>query len=67
MRAQPAKNAAPLVGLFAGYVLSLNWRGFDVGTCAFITLHLRFFGQRRWHWALAYGLAVAALLSAFFS
>ncbi len=64
---EPIKAVAPLMGLFAGYVLSLNWLGFDVGTFAFVALHLRFLGRRSWPWSLAYGISLAVILSAFFS
>ena len=67
MPVEPIRNVVPAMGLFAGYVLSLNWLGFDVGTFAFVVLFSRIYGECRWRWALGYGISLATLLSAFFS
>ena len=64
---QPATGVFTVVVLFAAYVLSLNWLGFDVGTffflCAFLWLH----GERRWPWLFGYSLSFALSMSLFFS
>ncbi len=57
----------PTVLLFAGYVLSLPWLGFDVGTFAFVGLFLQLAGEKRWWWVLGYSLAFAFCSALFFS
>lgn len=61
-------DVAVVIGLFAGYVASLGWLGFDLGTCLFIAAFLRLHGERRWRWLLAYaivfGLGLAGVFSA---
>lgn len=52
--------------LFTLYVLSLDWLGFDVGTCLFIAAFLFMHGERRWLWLIAYSLAFAFLVTFFF-
>ena len=63
----PVKSIVPVVSLFAGYVITLPWLGFDVGTFLFISLFLWFHGERRWQWVLGYGLCAATLMALFFS
>jgi len=57
----------PVVGLFAIYVISLRWLGFDVGTCLFLGIFLWLQGERRWQWLLGYSISLASALSIFFS
>ena len=63
--AEPA-NAWPAMLLFAAYVLSLNWLGFDVGTCLFTAAFLYQQGERRWLWLIGYAVAFALLVTVFF-
>lgn len=63
----PVVTIVPVVSLFAGYVITLPWLGFDVGTFLFISLFLWFHGERRWQWVLGYGLSAATLMALFFS
>ncbi len=68
--AEPAGRAAdagPVMLLFAAYVLSLNWLGFDVGTCLFIAAFLYLQGERRWPWLIGYSVAFAFIVTLFFS
>lgn len=64
---KPAADVLPVVGLFAGYVLSLQWLGFDVGSFLFLLAFLWLHGERRWPWLLAYSFSFALALSIFFS
>lgn len=64
---QPAAAAAPVIALFAAYVLSLPWLGFDAGTWLFVSAFLRLHGERRTVWALGYGLAFSLPTALFFS
>ena len=64
---EPVTTVLPIVGLFAIYVLTLPWLGFDVGTCLFLLASLRIHGERRWPWLAAYSVAFAFSLAVFFS
>jgi hypothetical protein len=57
----------PVVGLFTGYVVSLQWLGFDVGTFVFLAAFLFLHGERRLAWLLGYSISIAWLLSVSFS
>ncbi len=61
-----AAGAGPVMLLFAAYVLSLNWLGFDGGTCLFIAAFLYLQGERRWPWLIGYSVAFALLVTLFF-
>ena len=60
-------DAARVIGLFAVYVLSLNWLGFDAGTALFVAAFLWFHGERRLPWLLGYSIALGFALALFFS
>ena len=64
---EPAAHIVPVVALFAAYVLSLHWIGFDVGTTLFLGAFLWLHGERRWAWLLAYSISFGFLVSMFFS
>lgn len=64
---EPVADVLPIVGLFAAYVSSLPWLGFDVGTCLFIAACLYCQGERRWPWLLGYSLAFAFAATWFFA
>lgn len=64
---EPITDVLPSMGLFAFYVLSLNWLGFDVGTFLFVGAFLWLQGERRWFWLVAYSLTFAMALALFFS
>lgn len=63
----PISSVLPVITLFIGYVISLPWLGFDVGTFVFVCLFLWLHGERRLQWTLGYGLLFAALTALFFS
>jgi len=67
--AEPAGRAAaagPVMLLFTAYVLSLNWLGFDAGTCLFTGIFLYLQGERRWPWLIGYSVTFALLVTLFF-
>jgi len=60
-------DVAPVIGLFAGYVLTLQWLGFDIGTMLFVATFLWLQGERRWHWLIGYSISLSFGLALFFS
>ena len=60
-------DVAPVIGLFAVYVLTLEWLGFDVGTTLFVASFLLLQGERRWHWLAGYSISLGFGLAWFFS
>ena len=62
-----AASTLSVVLLFVGYVLTLPWLGFDVGTFVFVALFLRLAGEEKWSWALGYSLVFAFSSALFFS
>jgi len=60
-------SVLPVMGLFAAYVLTLEWLGFDLGTVLFIAAFLLIQGERRPAWLVAYSLVFGALVALFFS
>jgi putative tricarboxylic transport membrane protein len=64
---EPITDVLVVMGLFAAYVITLHWLGFDVGTCLFLGVFLWLHGERRWPWLLGYSISFAFALSIFFS
>ena len=60
-------NVAPVIGLFAAYVLTLQWFGFDIGTMLFVAAFLWLHGERRWRWVIGYSISLSFGLAFFFS
>ena len=60
-------DVAPVIGLFAAYVLTLQWLGFDIGTMLFIAAFLWLQGERRWRWLIGYSISLSFGLALFFS
>ena len=60
-------DVAPVIGLFAAYILTLEWLGFDIGTMLFVVAFLWLQGERRWHWLIGYSLSLSFGLAVFFS
>lgn len=60
-------DVAPVIGLFAAYVLTLEWLGFDIGTTLFMAAFLWRQGERRWHWLVGYSISLGFGLAFFFS
>jgi len=61
------KGVLLVILLFIGYVITLPLLGFDLGTFAFVALFLRLTGEKKWQWALGYGLVFALSSALFFS
>jgi len=64
---ESAADVAPVIGLFALYVLTLQWLGFDIGTMLFVAVFLWLQGERRWHWLIGYSMSLGFGLALFFS
>jgi hypothetical protein len=64
---EPVSRVSPLMILFAAYVLTLEWLGFDVGTVLFVASALWLYGERRLHWNIGYAICFAVLVSLLFS
>ena len=64
---EPVADVAPVIGLFAAYVLTLEWLGFDIGTVLFVAAFLWLQGERRWHWLFGYSISLGFGLALFFS
>lgn len=60
-------DVAPVIGLFAAYVLTLEWLGFDIGTTLFMAAFLWRQGERRWRWLVGYSISLGFGLAMFFS
>jgi hypothetical protein len=60
-------DVVPVMGLFAAYVLSLQWLGFDIGTMLFVAAFLWLQGERRWAWLIGYSISLSFTLALFFS
>ncbi len=60
-------DVVPVIGLFAAYVPTLQWLGFDIGTMLFIAAFLWLQGERRWHWLIGYSMSLGFGLALFFS
>lgn len=60
-------EVAPVIGLFAAYVLSLQWLGFDIGTALFVAVFLWLQGERRLPWIFGYSISLGFGLAMFFS
>jgi putative tricarboxylic transport membrane protein len=60
-------SVLPVIILFAVYVLSLEWVGFDVGTVLFVASFLFLQGERRVVWLIAYSLVFGIVVALFFS
>jgi hypothetical protein len=64
---ESAVDVAPVIGLFAAYVLTLEWLGFDIGTLLFVAAFLWLQGERRWRWLFGYSISLGFGLALFFS
>ena len=65
-RAESPRDVWPVMLLFAVYVVSLRWLGFDVGTCLFVGVFLYMQGERRRLWLIGYSIAFAFYVTWFF-
>lgn len=60
-------SVLPAMLIFSVYVLSLEWLGLDVGTVIFVALFLWLHGERRWYWAVSYGVVFGMTAALLFS
>lgn len=60
------EGVLPVMALFAGFILTLPWLGFDGGSFLFLGSFLWLHGERRWTWILGYSLSFASAASLFF-
>jgi len=63
---EPVRDSLPVMLLFAAYVLSLGWLGFDVGTFLFLCVFLWVHGERRPAWVVGYAFVFASFAAFFF-
>ena len=61
------RDVIPTMVIFSGYVLSLEYLGFDLGTILFIGIYLRVNGEKSWKWIIIYSLLFGILIPYFFS
>lgn len=66
-RLESVRSVVPVISLFTGYVLTLRWLGFDVGTALFVSSFLWLHGERRLRWNIGYAICFAVLVSLLFS
>lgn len=52
--------------ILAGFVLSMNWIGFDAATCLFMIALMFLQGERRPQWLVGFSVVFAVLVSLFF-
>ncbi len=64
---EPTKISGPIIGVFALYVIALEWLGFDLATVLFIATFLWLQGETRWLWIVSYSLCFGMLAALFFS
>lgn len=63
----PIKEILPIIVLFAVYVLTLPWLGFDLGTILFVAIFLRMKNERNWFWVLGYSISFGLAIALFFA
>ena len=61
------KDIVPAIFIFAGYILSLEFLGFDIGTVLFIAIFLKVHGEKKWKNIVFYSLLFGILVPLFFS
>ncbi|QEW07357.1 tripartite tricarboxylate transporter TctB family protein [Nitrincola iocasae] len=63
----PIKEILPIIVLFAVYVLTLPWLGFDLGSILFVAIFLRMKNERNWFWVLGYSISFGLAIALFFA
>ncbi|WP_417578936.1 tripartite tricarboxylate transporter TctB family protein [Nitrincola sp.] len=64
---EPIKEILPIIVLFAVYVLTLPWLGFDLGSILFVAIFLRMKNERNWFWVLGYSISFGLAIALFFA
>ncbi|RXJ82557.1 tripartite tricarboxylate transporter TctB family protein [Arcobacter sp. F2176] len=57
----------PIMVLFAIYVFTLEYLGFDLGTVLFLAVSLYIHGEKRLPWVIGYSLVYGFVIAYFFS
>ncbi len=61
------KDIIPAIFIFTGYILSLEFLGFDIGTILFVAIFLKVHGEKKWKNIVFYSLLFGILVPLFFS
>jgi len=61
------KDVFPAMLIFTGYILSLEFLGFDIGTTLFIAIFLKVHGETKWKLLIIYSILFGFLVPYFFS
>jgi len=61
------RDVLPVMVIFTGYILSLEFLGFDIGTTLFTAIFLKVHGETNWKMILIYSMFFGFLVSYFFS
>jgi len=64
---EAVSSVLPVMALFAGYVIALEWLGFDLATVIFVAAFLALQGERRAPWLVGYSVCFGMLVALFFS
>ncbi|WP_024953725.1 tripartite tricarboxylate transporter TctB family protein [Sulfurospirillum arcachonense] len=61
------RDVLPAMVIFSGYILSLEYLGFDIGTTLFTAIFLKVHGEKNWKLIVIYSLLFGFLVPYFFS
>lgn len=61
------RDVLPAMVIFTGYILSLEFLGFDIGTTLFTAIFLKVHGEKNWKKILIYSVIFGFLVPYFFS
>lgn len=61
------RDVFPAMVIFTGYILSLEFLGFDIGTTIFTAIFLKVHGEKSWPMILVYSVLFGFLIPYFFS
>jgi len=61
------RDVVPAMIIFSGYIMSLEYLGFDLGTILFVGIYLRVNGEKSWKWIVVYSILFGILIPYFFS
>lgn len=61
------RDVLPAMVIFMGYILSLEFLGFDIGTTLFTAIFLKVHGEKSWKMILIYSVLFGFLIPYFFS
>jgi len=61
------RDVLPAMVIFTGYILSLEFLGFDIGTTLFTAIFLKVHGEKNWKMILIYSILFGFLVPYFFS